>query len=213
MARYVKKMKRKSSRPKRKASTKQFYGKGIRQPVHSYKRANFVTNIIGITPGAVPFGRADNFRLDQIPSFNEFTQLYDQYQIKAVKIQYIPRFTEVTISGTTSTAQIGNIWSCLDYDDSTAPTSIGTVLQYQNVKRTQMNKIHTRYLKPMVATEVFATGIASSYAPKRNIWLDASNASVEHYGVKMWVDSIPASSPPIVFDAVVTYYLMFKNVR
>lgn len=211
---YTKRGKKANMRKQRKrGGRKQYYGKKIKQPVHFYKRAQYTLNSIAITPGAAAFGRSDNFKLSQITSSNEFTQLYDQYQIKAVKVQFIPRFTEAAIFGSTTTAQIGNIWSCIDYDDATPPANVSTVLQYQNVKRTQMNKIHTRYLRPMVATEVFATGIASAYAPKRNIWLDCTNADVEHYGLKMWVDGIPASSPPIVFDVVATYYLAFKNVR
>lgn len=188
----------------------QYGGRRIKQPVQYFTRTLYRPGYVGLTPGNPASGQAVNFQLSSVPDFTEFTNLYDQYQIKAVKVSYIPRFTE---AGNQTAQNIGNMWSVIDYDDSNVPPNLNTLLQYQNIKRTQMNKIHTRYLKPMVATEAFATGIASTYAPKRNVWLDATTAATEHYGIKLWFDQIVAGSSPIVFDQVIKFYLAFKNVR
>lgn len=183
----------------------QFYGKRIKQPVQFFQRTQYLPGFYNLIAGGAGTGAAVNFKLSSVPNAAEFTQLYDQYQIKGIKISLIPRFTEVPNSSGT-----GNMWSILDYDDSNVPANLDTLLQYQNVKRTRMHMVHSRYLKPQVTSEVYATGIATAYAPKKNVWLDVGNPDVEHYGVKLWFDSRLTN---VIFDVQIKYYLAFKNVR
>lgn len=184
----------------------QFYGKRkIKQPVHYFSRTQYLPGYFNLVAGGAAVGSALNFQLASVPAFSEFQNLYDQYQIKAIKLSLIPRFTEVPNSSST-----GNMWSVLDYDDSNVPPNIDTLLQYQNVKRTRMNAVHSRYLKPAVTNEVFATGIATAYAPVKNTWLDIANANVEHYGVKLWFDTRVTN---VIYDIQVKYFMAFKNVR
>lgn len=200
-------MRRKFYQRKRMAAGRQFYGKGKRQPVHYFTRTQYLPNYYQLIAGGAGVGSALNFQLGNLPNFTEFTGLYDQYMIKAVKVQIIPKFTETSL-GTTTQA---NMWSVVDLDDSTPPPNLETLLQYNNLKRTRMNQTHTRYLKPAVAREVFATGIASAYSPKTNVWLDATTAAIEHYGLKLWFDA--RGTQPVTFDVSVKYYLAMKNVR
>lgn len=184
----------------------QFYGKRkIKQPVHYFSRTQYLPGYFNLVAGGAAVGSALNFQLASVPAFSEFQNLYDQYQIKAIKLSLIPRFTEVPNSSST-----GNMWTVLDYDDSNIPPNIDTLLQYQNVKRTRMNAVHSRYLKPAVTNEVYATGIATAYAPVKNIWLDIANANVEHYGVKLWFDTRVTN---VIYDVQVKYFMAFKNVR
>jgi len=180
----------------------------VKQPVQYFVRTAYLPGFYALAAGAGAVGAARQFNLSQVPNRTEFTNLYDQYQIKGVKISLIPRFTEALSTGTAQT--IGNMWSCLDYDDASTPTSIDTLLQYQNVKRTRTNQVHSRFLKPAVAREVFNTGIATAYSPQKNVWLDCTSDTVEHYGIKFWFDSTPAG---VTYDIVIKFYLAFKNVR
>lgn len=180
----------------------------IKQPVQYFVRTSYQLAGYSLAGGAAALGAARVFRLSAVPNASEFTNLYDQYQIKGVKISLIPRYTDST-AGLAAQA-IGNVWSAIDYDDVQTPVNVETLLQYQNVKRTRMNQVHTRFLKPMIANEVFNTGIATAYAPKRNVWLDCASDTVEHYGIKLWFDS---SAAGVTFDVQVKFYLAFKNVR
>lgn len=185
---------------------KQFGGGGkIKQPVQYFKRTRYEPGFYSLLAGGAAVGASKVFTLNDVPQSGEFTALYDQFQIKAIKIQLIPRFTEVPNSSTQ-----GNMWSVLDQDDATPPPNIDTVLQYQNVKRTQMNKIHTRYFKPRVAREVFSSGITSTYSPAKNTWIDVAAPGTEHYAIKFWFDSRATN---VIYDVQTTYYLAFKNVR
>lgn len=195
-------------RKKRMVVGRQFYGKrGLRQPVHYFTRTQYLPNYYQLIAGGAGTGAGLNFQLANLPNYTEFTGLYDQYMIKGIKISLIPKHTETGL-GTTTQA---NMWSVIDMDDSTGPANLEVLLQYANVKRTRMNQVHTRYLKPAVSSEVYATGIASTYAPKKNVWLDATNANVEHYGVKLWFDA--RGTQPVTFDVQVKYYLAMKSIR
>lgn len=191
------------------ARSRQFYGKGVRQPVQYFTRTQYQTAQVTITPGAAAFGQAIDFQLNRVPNYTEFTGLYDQYCIKGVKVTLIPRFTELSLGA----AQIGNVWSVLDYDDNATPATVSQLLQYQNLKRTQMNKIHSRYLKPAISQATFAPAGVVAYTVAKNKWIDVTYDTTTHFGVKLWFDGIPAASSPVIFDATVKYYLAFKNVR
>lgn len=178
---------------------------GKRQPIHYFTRTVYLPGFYNLVAGGPAVGTARNFKLSDVPNASEFTQLFDQYCIKMVKMSLIPRFTEVS-----NTSTQGNIWSVLDYDDSIAPPNVDTVLQYENVKRTRMSQIHTRYFKPAVADEIYATGVATTYGAKKNQFLDCTNDAVEHYGVKLWFDTRATN---VIYDVQIKFYLAFKNVR
>lgn len=192
----------------RRAMGRGMISRAPKQPVQYFTRTAYLLGFYSLAPGAAAVGAARNFTLSQVPNATEFTNLYDQYQIKGIKITLIPRFTQSNAN--TATQVIGNMWSCLDYDDASTPPNLTTLLQYQNVKRTRTNQIHSRYLVPAVAREVFNTGIATAYAPQKKVWLDCTSDTVEHYGIKFWFDSTAAG---VTYDLQVKFYLAFKNVR
>lgn len=200
-------------RLKKRGGMRKMFGRKIKQPVQYFTRTQFISGQFAVTPGGGATGQGIVFALNNVPANSEFTALYDQYQIKAVKLTLIPRISGNFVTDSTSVAQMGNIWSVIDYDDGLTPASLATLLQYQNLKRTRLGQIHTRYFKPTVTQEVFATGITTAYAPKKNVWLDVANPFVEHYGMKLWLDAMPAGGVTVTYDATVKYYLAFKNVR
>lgn len=202
---------KRSSRPKRRMPRRRNYGyrnKVVKQPVQYFTRTSYQLSGYSIAAGGAAAGFARVFRLSAVPNASEFTNLYDQYQVKGVKISLIPRYTESTAG--TAGSLIGNMWSAIDYDDASPPANVDTLLQYQNVKRTRLNQVHSRFIRPCIANEIFNTGIATAYAPKRNVWIDCTSDTVEHYGIKLWIDS---SAAGVTFDVQVKFYLAFKNVR
>lgn len=202
--------KRRTTRPRRfKKVYRKPMAKGgrIRQPVQYFTRTTYSQGVFVIPPATGPAGGSLFFSLNQLLNPTDFTNLYDQYQIKAVKVSLIPRYTEASA---VNSQNIGNFHSVLDYDDAAPPAALLPLLQYQNLKRTRTNQIHTRYLKPALANEVFNSGITTGYGPKKNVWLDCNSDSVEHYGMKWFCDGSVAG---VTYDLSVKYYLAFKNVR
>lgn len=179
-------------------------GRRIIQPVQYFKRTYAVQGWLFAPAGTDTFG-VIQFNLSQLPNHTEFTQLYDQYKIKGVKVKLVPKYNSVDITSPGST----QLLTVIDYDDANAPTTINDLLQYQNMKMTTSNRIHGRYLVPRSNTEVSNSGLGVASAPKRQ-WLDCGYPTVQHHGIKYGVVA-PANDTK--FDLYITYYLAFKNVR
>lgn len=195
--------KRGGRKPRR---AQQYGGRKLRQPVHFFTRTFVLPAQYSLAPSGAAVGGNFLFSLASLSGVTDFTTLYDQYCIKGCKVSLIPRYTEATAGG----SLIGNMWSVIDYDDSTSPTNIDTVLQYQNVKRTRMNQIHSRYFKPQVNTAVIQSGSTITSAPKAGVWIDIANTAVEHRGLKFWFEQ---STAGVTYDVHCKLYMAMKNVR
>lgn len=185
------------------------YGRAkIMQPVQYFKRTVWLPNWLSVASGSDQFASL-KFNLSQLPNHSEFTSLFDSYRINMVKVELIPQFDNANVGSITSTNVISQNYSVLDYDDIAVPTSMDTLMQYQNLKRTPSTKVIKRLIKPRFATEMFNTGIATAYGPRRG-WIDCNYDTVEHYGMKFGFTSNPQSQK---YGLKATYYLAFKNVR
>lgn len=180
------------------------YRNKIIQPVQYFKRTYSVQGWLVAPAGTDTFG-AIQFTLNQLPNYTEFAQLYDQYKIKGVKVKLVPKYNSVDISSPGST----QLLTVLDYDDANAPTAVNDLLQYQNMKMTTSNRIHSRYLVPRCNTEVSNATLGAASAPKVQ-WIDCGYPTVLHHGIKY---GVIAPAQDTKFDLYVTYYLAFKNVR
>lgn len=201
---------RKRVQRRRMARGSQFYGKTVKQPVQYFTRTAFFPALFTATTTA-PAPAVSNFKLSDIPNPTDFTTLYDQYQIKAIKYTLIPKFSNqpLEVGSGAAASMLGNVWSVIDYDDSATPLNLAELLQYQNLKRTRMDKIHSRYLIPKVNTTVGA-----NIQPKSKVWLDVATTNTPHHGIKLWFDNIAGiTNTEIKYDLMVKYYLAFKNVR
>lgn len=177
--------------------------RGVAQPVQKFKRSVYLkAAYTSSTLADSNFGK--QFVLNDVPNVGEFTSLYDQYRILAVKVKLIPRASEADVS-----QQLPNIGSVIDYDDQTALTAINDYTQYQNFKMTRGNKIHSRYIKPRIAAEVFGGGVTTGFMPTKG-WLDVAYPAVPHYGMKIYIQQTAVAQS---YDALIDYYLAFKNVR
>lgn len=175
--------------------------------IYRFKRSFFVNSYLTATAGA-DTPAAVSFTLNGVPNASEFTGLYDQYRINAVKLRLMPR-------GNSSELAPGNIcslFSVIDYDDATVPTGgVNQLVQYQSLKVTRSDKEHVRYFKPRINVGAInaITGISNKMNTKG--WLDCDVSTTEHYGLKFVVERPPTGT--VVYDAIVTLYLAFKNVR
>lgn len=201
-------VKRKGSKPgKRKFSKK----------VHSFTRTFQTDTAITIGVGSPAAGYGYSFKLNDLPNASEFTALFDQYRIKALKWHLIPKQGMGVMQAVPTAGGLQpimpKIYTVVDYDDAAPPTSIDEMLQYQNVKITRANQWHSRYFKPAIADEVYATGITTGYGMRQNAWLDCNSSLIEHYGIKVFVEEGNAQTPRWDFDIVCKFYMEFKNVR
>lgn len=147
-----------------------------------------------------------NFSLSDLPNYTEFTNLYDQYKINAVKICFIPQQTMSNSLSTANSAQAYvRFFSAIDYDDTTV-TGPDDLRQYQNCKYTPIYRRHKRFIyKPKIVD-------SSSYT--LSPWISTTAPSANYFGLKVAVeptDSTVLSSFTYTIEA--KFYMSFKNVK
>jgi len=132
-------------------------------------------------------GTAYAFTLAQLPSFNEFTNLFDQYRVKKLTMHFIPRNSTDSLDTPTTNAGTGimRLLTAVDYDDQVIPTTESQLLQYGSAQIALLQSPKSVSWVPRVkSTPSGAAGIVMPPAQ----WLDCGNPNVLHYGLKTWTD-------------------------
>lgn len=195
----------------------------VHQKVYFYKRHSNDDAFVAGADGADSF-YSTVYTLNAVPGYTEFTALYDFYKINKVVVKVLPFFSQVNSVGTStgtfaafSSASNLRIFSAVDYNDSTAPTTVDQLREYQNCKVTQYIKGHTRSFIPRVSLEG-PSGANCVYPQLGNPWVATAASNIEFNALKMAIDTslLPAAyiAPGDVLARVeVTYYISFKNPK
>lgn len=117
--------------------------------------------------------------LSQLPGYTEFTNLFDQYRINKVRIDFIPCATQ---NGLNTTFNLFHM--CVDHTDVTAPTVPSDVYQYDNHRTVRPYQPFSLTYKPAIAATYWQGTTASGYGPKSGAWVDSKSPGCAHYGCK-----------------------------
>lgn len=165
--------------------------------------------------------KAMSFTLDGLVPSDELAAwdtLYDQYQIKGVKVKWVPKTNMNTVQDASGTAAylIPEIITAIDLDDDTDPSSVDQLLQNGTVRRQRFTKECHRYLKPRAQQQLYdapLSGTGYGLLP-RNTWIDMKDPKVPHYAIK-WVitpgtlDALNEAN--MYYDFYTVAYIVFKN--
>lgn len=146
-----------------------------------------------------------NFTLSQIDQYATFVNLFDQYRIDSVEVWITPQVSaDVTL-------RQGMLFSVLDFDDSTALTSVAAAQDYSTCVTSPQTCGHYRHFKPRAAMALYAPSAFTNFGNIASPWIDTSSSGVTHYGVK--VAASPTSVSPQTFDLSIRYHITFRAVR
>lgn len=165
------------------------------------------------------------FQFDNLPNYQEFTNLYDQYRIDRISLRFVARTNTVTVMEglNHSVGSIQGIF-CTDHDDAAGPASseAGWNEMRERVKsRTHifgMNQVFKHKLVPAIASEVYKTALTTAYAPKFHQRLDVAFPDIPHFGVKgllrlpLTTGVVPIGLD-IPIDVYASYYFTMFDVR
>lgn len=171
--------------------------------VYKFKRLHAIPNF-NINTAGTSNSVALTFALSDLPDYTKYTGLFQQFALTYVKLTVIPSANVNTAPASTSSM----VYYAVDYDDSVAPDQ-EDMLSKQGVRMKYTLRPWTVKLRPRVLGMVYESGGTTGYSPRRHTWLSTNDATVPHYGVKMWF-STPASN--MVFRVHATYYLKFKGL-
>lgn len=160
--------------------------------------------------------------LTQLPNYTEFTNLFDEYKISAMKITWFSPYNEVT----SVNSQQVRLHTATDTDDTALPSSIDTLRQKPSYKDVQLSSAFIRNGKISRFFKVrhFIAGAATEGAVgygniPASKWLSCTNApAIQHFGLK-WAISCNSSNGSLTtpddtftMPVEVTYYMKFRGM-
>lgn len=203
-AAYARKKKANTTLAKRSRIT---YNKQPKNQIYYFKRftGNFGSMTIdNINTTLVAF----NFSLNDLPSYTDFTNLYDCYKINAIRMTFLPQQTEsVSLGSINNPNASARFFSVLDYNDSSALASVDAAREYQSCQFTPILQKHERYFKPKIMDS------ASVYNPV-SPWISTTSPSTNYFGLKVAVEPMDSSTTTTMeYTVECVYYMSFKNVK
>lgn len=209
MSPYRRRYKSRKAQMRRRRVAKGLMKRSKRQPVQYFKRSKFTVGAISV-PVATTTLAGVAFTLADLPDFTDFTALYDQYKITGIKIAWLPRGNSSDVQ---TQGAISRFFSVIDRDDDATPSGIDQLTQYESCKMTSSTQIHSRYFRPSIRTEVPTAIGGTGYTISGPKWIDVTNTNVKHYGLKIAAQGPLTGTGSIYYDAQLTMYVAFKNVR
>jgi len=163
------------------------------------------------------WGVACSFALSDLTNFQNFVNMYDAYKINyvTVKLYYLNNFASVG-----SSSLMPTFYMYADQDDIVVPTSAIQIGGKQGVRKWQptASKLTTTFkIRPVTNTTVEAVGslsTANAVVPNTSLWLDCANASIPHFGFKMYCQDWSAQGNTSTFNVVrvaYTYNVSFRS--
>jgi len=174
-----------------------------KSPVFQFKRV--ISEAFDLKDWAAPQHYGRSFELAALPSYTEFTSLFDRYRIARVDIKFACTFNgaNVAIAATTPTS-IPQLLSVVDLDDDTALTQSADYYQYSTFSVQRLDHVSKFSFTPHVAVAVY-NGAFTGYG-NTEMWLDMGSTSVKHYGFKFEVDPMFYGAGANTLGRIVIYY-------
>jgi len=159
-----------------------------------------------------------------LPSYTEYTALYDNYRIDKVEIMAMTTYDGNNVTAGTVVGQLPYIVFTEDYDDASATTAT-EIMQYTTAKWTNLTTGTTG--KPMKLMSITPRAQMQMYAATTNnlamapakLWLDAGSPSIPHFGFKMALDN-PGNGIAYAVNTLIgtvnfvfKFHLSMKTVR
>lgn len=143
-------------------------------PHHFLRSMDFT---LSLPKAAGDQGYALSFALDDLPSYTEFTTLFDKYRVDQLDVVFLWEHG-------TLTAQPPCLWIAADWDGVSATPTLSSVMQYPGVRMHAFSVTRPTFqysIKRPAVLQTLAGG--SNGAVVRSPWLATTAPSVEHYGL------------------------------
>lgn len=177
--------------------------------------------LIPATPSPLGHVVKRKYEISEIPQFNTYSALFDQYRITGVKTTFLPT------TNTNDQANVGGTFiSSIDLDGDTTITTFDDILQCSNSHTSPwstaggMTPFKSVFLKPrnrdaLVRDICNNVPTLSTTLGPRNAWIDLGDrGTTEHYGlITGWYFGNAQLNVAQELNVVTTYYIEFRKVR
>jgi len=155
-------------------------------------------------------GYATTYSLASLANSANWQTVFDQYRIVMVEATVFPAYIDIVLNSGGSLPS-GDIITAVDYDDATTPTTAANLTGHDSCKISNWTQIHKHSFRPRVA-EALYSGAFTSYGNTAT-WIDSNSPSVQHYGLKILLDSSHTSmtSPSLIYYLTARLTIEFRN--
>lgn len=181
-------------------------------PNKVYRFSQFATEF-GIQQTALtPSFQSSYWQLNSLDQYAAFTTLFDQYRIVEIEAEYRPMYTANSVA-LGQAVLVPLIYTAVDYDDSTAWTTLAQAREYQNAS-IHSTETFTVKFKPHVAMAAYGGGVFTNFANAEGQWLDAASNAIPHYGIKTAVTAGSNAQTSLQqWNVSARLTVEFRNVR
>jgi hypothetical protein len=172
---------------------------------HTFQQES-VQGTIVTSNGAVPQFFAKAWTTGDILQFSSFAAVFDQYKIDKIEAWLVPNGAALA----QTYSQATKVYTVIDYDDATVPSSIAALQEYQNVTITGAQEGHFKVFKPHMATAAFG-GAFTQFMNVPATWVDCASTGASHYGIKGGVD-LTANTGDLRLDLRTRITVSFRNL-
>lgn len=207
---------------RKRAAVPKYVPRSLRSQMLVTQRTFFLYNWQPGTAATQSFWRYLQFQVNQIPNWQNYQDLFDQYKINAIKTVYRPRYDNFDGANTTDTTVPGvtnnngsRIHIVNDPYSTIIPTGIYGSASFNDfceqgtVKTYEGNRPVTVYTKPTIniSTE------NGNNMRRRASWLNTNVQSVHNLFHIYVQDNNFASNLGNSYDVFVTVYISLRNMR
>jgi len=153
----------------------------------------------------VPTAVSLNFTLNSLNNVASYVGVFDQYAIVCAIVRI--RAPDNAVASPSVTP--GVLHSVIDHDDSSGLTSVGMAQEYSTHMSTPGYISQTRVIYPRIAIAAYS-GAFTSFANVRS-YVDAGNAGVQHYGLKILCE--PSVGSAFTYSTEVELVVHFRDTH
>lgn len=191
----------------------------------TYRRRSDHHDLIRYTPTSIKSVPGDGvsnyhfeawtFTLTSVPGYTTFAGMYDRYMITRVKIYMEPMVNVNSQETYAAGVQPPVVATYIDLDDNQTPISENQFLFSPQTKWASWPKKIKRSFVPAILGRVYENNTNDGYQIAKRKWIDTSDVSVPHYGVKLMIKQTgsPGSGKPIGYRCYVKYWVRFAGLK
>jgi len=193
---------------------KDFFSRSTRGlSVYQMRQSVAGLTIYNQTAGTAAFGGL-SFSLNNTNNVSNFAAIFDQYRIDAIQVSINPGWTDNNL--TTVTDYYPRLYTVIDYDDSSSPTSLAQLTAYDSCIITPPGRGVERTFRPKIQAGIVNVvgGTTQGGLALASPWLDMAITSVPHFGIKLAIEAGTVGQTRLqvfVVDAVI--YYSFRSLR
>lgn len=181
-----------------------------RKPATTYIKRTVVLSTLAGSDATPSFGQGLTFKLTDLPSYTEMTNLFDRFTIKKVEYRwYIEQ--DPNLQTTKKFPQISWVHQ---FTTAGSPSTLSEIQQFSKYRHIELNdnKPMTRKytIRPACLGVAYVSGVSSSYKAMWGQFLDCADSGAPFYGVRAYIQNLQAG---VTLNCECTYHIQLRGIK